>query len=186
MKLTEKTFQVMEALDDKEVLSQRHLARRSGVSLSQVNYVLKSLLEKGLVKIKNFRKSQNKIGYVYLLTPKGIEAKSRVAVDFVVSKLEELDRLRQKVVEKLTIIEQDDHSQIVFVGPEIVKDFVDSIIKENALELYLVGFCSHWEELKEYKPDSFDIALLFDGDAKNMSAITEITGIHQEKLLSLW
>ena len=61
MKLTEKTFQVMEALDDKEVMSQRHLARRSGVSLSHVNYVLKSLLEKGLVKIKNFRKSQNKI-----------------------------------------------------------------------------------------------------------------------------
>ena len=176
----------MEALDDKEVLSQRHLARRSGVSLSQVNYVLKSLLDKGLVKIKNFRKSQHKIGYVYLLTPKGIEAKSRVAVDFVVSKLEELDRLRKKIVEKLTIIEQENHSQIIFVGPEIVKDFVDSIIKENSLELDLVGVCSHWEELKEYKPDSYDIALLFDGNAKKMSTITEITGIHQEKLLALW
>lgn len=176
----------MEALDDKEVLSQRHLARRSGVSLSQVNYVLKSLLDKGLVKIKNFRKSQNKIGYMYLLTPKGIEAKSRIAVNFVVSKLEELDRLRQKVVEKLNIIEQENHSQIVFVGPEIVKDFVISIIKENSLELDLVGFCSHWEELKEFQPDSFDVALLFDGNAKNMSFITEATGIQQEKLLSLW
>ena len=176
----------MEALDDREVLSQRHLAMRSGVSLSQVNYVLKSLLEKGLVKIKNFRKSQNKIGYVYLLTPKGIEAKSRVAADFVVSKLEELDRLREKVVERLTIIEQGGHAQIIFVGPEIVKDFVDSIIKENSLELDLVGFCSHWEKLDEYKPDSFDIALLFNGNAKNMSAITDTTGVHQEKLLYLW
>jgi len=176
----------MEALDDKEVLSQRHLARQSGVSLSQVNYVLKSLLEKGLIKIKNFRKSRNKIGYVYLLTPKGIETKSRVAVDFVVSKLEELDRLREKIIERLTIIEQEGHSQIIFVGPEIVKDFIDSIIKENSLELDLVAFCSHWERLKEYKTDSFDIALLFDGNAKKMSTITETTGIHQEKILALW
>lgn len=176
----------MEALDDKDVLSQRHLAQRSGVSLSQVNYVLKILLERGLVKIKNFRNSRNKIGYVYLLTPKGIEAKSRVAVDFVVSKLEELDRLRQKIVERLIIIEQENHSRIVFVGPEIVMDFVDSIIREKSLELNLAGFCSHWEELKKYTPDSYDIVLLFDSNAKNMSSIAEAIGIQHEKLLALW
>jgi len=78
MKLPEKTFQVLETLDSQEISTQRQLADYSGISLGQVNYILKSLLGKGMVKVGNFRKNPHRIGYVYLLTPEGIETKSKL------------------------------------------------------------------------------------------------------------
>ena len=73
MLLSEKHFQILDTLDGQEISTQRQLAQFTGISLGQINYVLKQLLEKGLVKIGNFRKNPYKIGYTYLLTPKGIE-----------------------------------------------------------------------------------------------------------------
>ena len=95
----EKTFQVLDTLDTQEILTQRQLADHAGISLGQVNYILKSLLERGLVKIGNFRKNTHKIGYMYLLTPKGIEAKSRLAVKFIVYKLNDgrQNSIRQQI-----------------------------------------------------------------------------------------
>lgn len=185
MELTEKAFQVLDALDRQEISTQRQLAEHSGVSLGQVNYVLKSLVEKGLVKIDNFHKSQRKIGYVYLLTPKGIEAKSRLGFRFVMARLREYNRVRQRLAERLTIIENRGHVRIIFVGPPIVKEFVDSIIKERLQRLVLVGHCNNWKDLKGYDPGSFDIALLFDGNSKGLRKIEEALGISPDKLLSL-
>ena len=68
MEHSEKTFQILDTLDRQEISTQRQLAEHAGISLGQVNYIIKSLLEKGLVKIGNFRKNPRKIGYVYLLT----------------------------------------------------------------------------------------------------------------------
>lgn len=186
MELSKKDFQVLDLLDSQEISTQRQISEQAGISLGQVNYVLKSLLENGLVKIGNFRKSRRKIGYVYLLTPKGLEAKSRLATGFVVSKLKEYQQLRQKIAGKLAIIENIGHFKIIFVGPDIVKDFVESIIKDNAFNLVISGYCRRWEELKEYKPDSFDIALMFDGSSIGIKDITKATGIPRKKLLPLW
>ena len=186
MDISKKDFQVLEALDSQEITSQRQLSEQAGISLGQVNYVLKSLLEKGLVKIGNFRKSPKKIGYAYLLTPKGIEAKSRLAAGFVVSKLKEYNRLRVKITEKLADIESKGHISIIFVGPEIVREFVDSIIKENQLNLILVNHCNSWQDLTEYTPESFDIAILFDSNTIGVRKIKEATGIQKDKLVPLW
>ena len=186
MKLSEKTFQVLDALDRQEISSQRQLADEAGISLGQVNYVLKSLLEKGLVKIGNFRKNPRKIGYAYLLTPKGIEAKSRLAVDFVMVKLKEYNSLRQRLAERLNIIENKGHTRIIFVGPEIIKEFVDSIIEEKALNLVLLDYRTSWEDLNDYDHESFDIALLFDENSTGVKKVKEAIGISSEKLLPLW
>jgi len=185
MEPTKKTFQVLDALDRQEVSTQRQLAQHAGVSLGQVNYVLKSLLEKGLVKIDNFRKNQRKIGYAYLLTPKGIEVKSRLAVGFVTARLREYNRLRQRLAERLALVENKGHVRIIFVGPPIVKEFVDSIIEERFLKLVLVAHCNNWKDLKGYDPASFDIALLFDDNSKGIRRIGEAIGISPEKLLPL-
>ena len=185
MELTEKAFQVLDALDRQEISTQRRLAEYAGISLGQVNYLLKSLLEKGLVKIDNFRKSQRKIGYVYLLTPEGIEAKSRLGFRFVMARLREYNRVRQRLAERLAIIEDKGQVRMIFVGPSIVKEFVDSIIKERLLRLVLVGHCNNWKDLKSYDPGSFDIALLFDGNSKGVRKIEEAIGISPDKLLPL-
>ena len=185
MEPTQKAYQVLDALDRQEISTQRQLAEHAGVSLGQENYVLKSLLEKGLVKIGNFRKSRRKIGYAYLLTPKGIEAKSRLAVSFVTARLKEYNGLRQRLAERLTVIENKGHVRIVFVGPPIVKEFVDSIIEERLLKLVLVAHCNNWEDLKGYDTASFDIALLFDGNSKGIRKMGEAIGISPHKLLPL-
>ncbi len=185
MELTEKAFRVLDALDRQEISTQRQLAEHAEVSLGQVNYVLKSLLEKGLVKIGNFRKSQRKREYVYLLTPKGIEAKSRLAVSFVTARLREYNGLRQRLAERLAVIENKGHVRIVLVGPPIVKEFVVSIMRERLLKLVLVAHCNNWKDLKGYDPASFDMAVLFDGNSKGMRKIGKAIGISPDKLLPL-
>ena len=186
MELSEKSFQILDALDRNEVFNQRQLAEHSGVSLSQVNYLLKRLLEKGLVKVRNFQKNPTKSVYLYLLTPKGLDAKSQVAVRFVKSRLREYNHLRNILTEELTSIEKTSPVRIVFVGPLIVKDFVDSIIKEKDLNLVVVGHCNQWENLKGIDPKSFDMALLFDGNAEGVKKISGQLNIPKENLALLW
>ncbi len=186
MELSENHFQILDTLDREEISTQRQLAEQAGISLGQVNYLLKSFLEKGLVKIGNFRENPRKIGYVYLLTPKGIEAKSRLAAKFVMRKLKEYYSVRERLAERLVAVENKGRHRIVFVGPAVVKDFMDSIIQENALDLRVVGHCSCWEYLRNYEPDSFDVALLFDGGRKDVRKIREEIGIPFRKLLLLW
>lgn len=133
MEHTQKTFEVLDTLDRQPIINQRQLAQHAGVSLGQVNYILKSLLDKGLVKAGNFRKSRRKIGYAYLLTPKGIQTKSRLAVKFITSKLEEYDSLRNRLAEKLASIESRNFRQIAFVGPLIVKALLSLLSTRTTL-----------------------------------------------------
>ena len=77
-------------------------------------------------------------------------------------------------------------SGLFFVGPLIVKDFVDSIVKENDLKLVVVGHRNQWKDLKEIDPKSFDMALLFDGNAEGVRKISDQLNIPKEKLTLLW
>jgi EPS-associated MarR family transcriptional regulator len=186
MKLTEKTFQVLEALDRKEISSQRQLADRSGISLGQVNYILKSLLEKGLVKVNNFRKNPKKIEYIYLLTPKGIEAKSRLAVRFVMGKIKEYHNIRERLTEQLVTIERAGIKRVVFLGPPEVKEFLNNIIAEKGLGLTLINHFTDWKDLVSLDAASFDMALLFDDDPEGLLRLGDIPNIPRDKMLSLW
>ena len=186
MELSEKSFQILDSLDRHEIFNQRQLAEHSGVSLSQVNYLLKRLLEKGLVKIKNFEKNPRKTTYLYLLTPDGMKAKSRTAVRFLMSKLREYNHLREILLQKLNSIEKGAPIRIIFVGPPMVKDFVDSLIKEKRLKLILIGHYNNWKDLKEIDPESFDIALLFDGNSEGLKKISDNLNIPKKKLTLLW
>lgn len=81
--------------------SQRDLAAMLGVSVGKVNYCIRALIRKGLVKMRNFRKSKNKLAYGYVLTPKGIEEKVKVTGDFLRHKMAEYE-LIAKEIERLT------------------------------------------------------------------------------------
>ena len=186
MELSTKDFHLLDALDSYEITTQRQLSEKSSISLGHVNYLLKSLLKKGLVKMENFNKSPNKMGYAYHLTPEGIETKSRLAARFVVSKLKEYSQLKRTIKEKLTLIESRGHVNIVLVGPEIVKDFVDKMIKENALNMVMVGYCTGLEGLEAYGTEQFDVALIMDGNNINREATEEDFKPFQDKLLPLW
>lgn len=73
------------------------MAKHMGISLGKTNYCIQALLIKGLIKIQNFRNSQNKLAYAYLLTPDGVEAKARITVQFLKNKLQEYERLRIEI-----------------------------------------------------------------------------------------
>ena len=90
-------LRVLRALESNPELSQRQLAAELGVSLGGVNYALKELVERGFVKADNFRKSGNKVAYLYVLTPQGVAEKASLAGAFLGQKLEEYEVLRQEI-----------------------------------------------------------------------------------------
>jgi EPS-associated MarR family transcriptional regulator len=89
----------MQLLRNHSETNQRDLARLTGVSLGQVNYVMQALREKGLVKLENFSKNPNKLQYAYLLTPKGLLEKTQLTVNFLQRKLAVFEALKQEIVE---------------------------------------------------------------------------------------
>ena len=92
-------YSLLKTLEDNPGLSQRDLAKRLGVSLGKVNFCLNALVDKGSVKISNFRNSNNKLSYAYLLTPNGVEQKARMTVEFLQMKVREYERLRLEIAE---------------------------------------------------------------------------------------
>jgi EPS-associated MarR family transcriptional regulator len=94
-------YGLLKTLEENPGLSQRDMAKRLGVSLGKINFCLNALVEKGSLKINNFRNSDNKQAYAYLLTPRGVEQKARMTVEFLHYKMQEYERLR-KEIEELT------------------------------------------------------------------------------------
>ena len=90
-------FRLLRLLEARSDLSQRDLARELGTSLGKVNYCLNALIDKGLVKVRNFRNSRNKVGYAYLLTPRGIERKASITVQFLKRKMAEYETLKVEI-----------------------------------------------------------------------------------------
>ena len=78
--------------------TQRELSKEMGVSLGKVNYCIRKLTEKGLIKITNFKQNPNKVGYAYLLTPQGIEEKSRLTFAFLKRKIIEYEILKKEII----------------------------------------------------------------------------------------
>ena len=97
MKVDQDHFEVLRKIQKKPEASQRELAGELGFSLGKLNYCLKALKIKGLIKINNFQKNPNKFGYVYMLTPKGIATKTKLTLNFMKRKMKEYDELKSEI-----------------------------------------------------------------------------------------
>ena len=100
MKDNQDHLNVLRKIKKKSYSSQRKLAGDLGFSLGKLNYCLKALQEKGLIKIENFKKNPKKINYIYVLTPKGITEKTKLTVNFMKRKMKEYDELKSELTEK--------------------------------------------------------------------------------------
>ena len=87
-------YEVMREIQNDPKVSQRKLANKLGLSLGKINYCLKALKMKGLVKIENFKKNPNKLNYFYILTPKGLSEKTKITLNFMKIKMREYDQLK--------------------------------------------------------------------------------------------
>ena len=90
-------FRLLRLLEEHPKKSQREISDELGLSLGAINYVLKALVEKGEVKINNFRASNNKLRYAYILTPRGIDVKARLTGGFLKRKYEEFAALKAEI-----------------------------------------------------------------------------------------
>ena len=87
-------FEVLRKIYKNQNFSQRELAKELGFSLGKLNYCIKSLKNKGLIKVENFKKNPNKLNYIYLLTPKGLAEKTKLTINFMKNKMREYDELK--------------------------------------------------------------------------------------------
>ena len=88
---------LLHRLESNPEFTQRELSKEIGVSLGKVNYCIKKLAEKGLIKITNFSHNPNKIGYFYILTPRGVEEKARLTFTFLNRKIKEYEVLKKEI-----------------------------------------------------------------------------------------
>ena len=97
MKDNQDDLNLLRKINKKQVLTQRALANELGFSLGKLNYCLKALQSKGLVKIQNFKKNPDKLKYIYVLTPKGIGEKTKLTINFMRRKMKEYDELKKEL-----------------------------------------------------------------------------------------
>jgi|TARA_B100001093_G_C26555921_1_gene896538 EPS-associated MarR family transcriptional regulator len=90
-------FEVLRKIQNKPNSTQRELAHELGFSLGKLNYCIKALQQKGLIKIENFKNNPNKINYFYVLTPAGISAKTKLTINFMKRKMKEYDELKKEL-----------------------------------------------------------------------------------------
>ena len=92
-------YRILRELERDPRMSQRELADALGVSVGKTNYCVRALVEKGLLKVENFRRSQNKLAYAYQLTPRGLAAKARITRRYLEIKRREYETLRAQIAE---------------------------------------------------------------------------------------
>jgi EPS-associated MarR family transcriptional regulator len=93
----EEALHIIREFNRSPEMTQRELSSRLGISLGKVNFLINALIRKGFVKVENFKKSSNKIAYLYILTPRGIEEKSRMTYLFLKRKMREYEQLELEI-----------------------------------------------------------------------------------------
>lgn len=99
MKLNPTHFDLLRLLEQRSNISQRDIASELQISLGKTNYCLKALIDKGYLKIKIFNNSKHKASYIYHLTPKGLQAKANLTVQFLKRKMTEYDQIKKDIKE---------------------------------------------------------------------------------------
>ena len=98
----ETSYMLFKLIEDNPCISQRELAKAMGISLGKTNYCLKGLMDKGWLKARNFKNSNNKIAYVYVLTPKGLREKIKITARYLKRRVSEFESLKSEI-EKLRL-----------------------------------------------------------------------------------
>lgn len=97
MNQKEINLHILRKLEENPNYTQRELSKEMGVSLGKINYCIQKLIEKGWIKLNNFSRNSNKVNYIYILTPKGIEKKTKLTLKFLAIKLEEYEMLKNEI-----------------------------------------------------------------------------------------
>lgn len=100
-------YRLLKILSRDSNLTQREMAKKMGISLGRVNYCISELVKKGLIKINRFKHSKNKIQYIYILTPQGLEEKAALTISFLKRKVMEYEEIKSQIKEVAQEIEEE-------------------------------------------------------------------------------
>jgi len=148
-------YRLLKLIEERPEISQRELAAELGLSLGKINYCLKAFINRGLVKVNNFRRSDNKRAYAYLLTPQGIEEKARVTVRFFRRVEAEYETLKEEVAHLDR--QQDVPHETGPVPLQVVERICASL--PDVLAVYLFGSAASG---KTHPESDIDMAVLAD------------------------
>jgi len=94
---SEKTLHILQEIERNSKVTQRALAQKLEISLGKINFLINALIDKGIIEIKNFKNSKNKLAYMYLLTPQGLKIKIQLTHKFFIWKTREYEKLKQEI-----------------------------------------------------------------------------------------
>ena len=122
---------LLEAIERDSGLSQRELARISGLNVSKVNYLIRKFADKGLIKLKNVKRNPNKLGYLYILTPVGALEKTRLAYGFMRRTLREYSALESVVRRQISDLRSEGVRKVVLLGMSEITQVLLRVISEH-------------------------------------------------------
>lgn len=154
------------------------------MSLGKANYLLRKLIDQGLVKIDSAVGDMNKGRYLYLLTPEGEEAKAQMTVPFINARVHEFEELRKRLLENLLVLHESGARRLLVVGSETLGKLLGQIARAEELELRVVATVSSGDDPRSYPQDEWD-SLLVAEDSPTVEPILQLLSPKGEKVWHL-
>lgn len=154
------------------------------MSLGKTNYVLRKLVDQGLVEIDDAAGDTNKGRYLYLLTPSGEEAKARMTVSFIKARMREFEALRIRLLENLLLLHARGARRLLIVGSQSLGKLLGQIARAEELDLQVVATVSNDDDFRNYPQDEFD-SLLIAEDSPGLGSILQSLSSQGEKVWHL-
>jgi DNA-binding PadR family transcriptional regulator len=154
------------------------------MSLGKTNYLLRKLMDQGLVKINAAPGDINKGRYRYLLTPEGAEAKAQMTVPFIKARVHEFEELRKRLLENLLVLRENGARRLLVLGSESLGKLLGQIARAEELELHVVATVSNDDDFSNYPQDEWDCLLIAE-DAPKVRSILQLLSVQGEKVWHL-
>jgi DNA-binding MarR family transcriptional regulator len=154
------------------------------MSLGKTNYVLRKLVDQGLVEMDASAGDASRGRYLYLLTPSGEEAKAQMTVSFIKARVREFEALRKRLLENLLVLHGSGARRLLVVGSESLGKLLGEIARGDDLDLQVVATVASDEDFSNYPQDEFD-SLLIAEDSPKVETILRLLGIEPEKVWHL-
>jgi len=184
------TLSVLDAVSLNKKASQRDLSRATGINLAKVNNLLRKLTQKGFVKLRNVSRNPNKLGYLYILTPKGLSEKSRLTIRFAAKTWAEYSQTLERFRESLLELAETGAKRVVLLGNNEVTDMliqaskgVEGLSIVGVFDTNGAGRVKHGVPcIEDLKATEFDWAIPCENCAKDLKAMVLKMGLPRDKI----
>ena len=154
------------------------------MSLGKTNYLLRKLMDQGLVEIDASAGDINKGRYLYLLTPEGEEAKAQMTVPFIKARVREFEELRKRLLENLLLLHESGARRLLVVGSESLGKLLGQIARAEELDLQVVATVSNDDDFRNYPQDECDFLLIAE-DSPRVRSILQLLSVQRKKVWHL-